>query len=210
MNLALGNAGNTVVYTETVEPVSQGQTDALRELAATGDLAAAAGVNTAGLTGGVAAEDYDGDGVLDLIVSSSDPKTSLRYFAGRGDGTFRDRSGEVIDSGIALFSTLMQLIEQRLVRKRLAECIIASTLRHPETNAEDEILGRVTRCRNRIPRRHDRAQPEGRQSWIGIHKSILELRVVAEHSHDAVVGRHVRNRRRRAELRVQARLVRRY
>ena len=56
------------------------------------DVAPAAGVNERDLMGGVVIDDFDGDGVLDLIVSSSDPERGLRYLAGRGDGTFRDRS----------------------------------------------------------------------------------------------------------------------
>jgi hypothetical protein len=64
------------------------------------DVAAAAGVNGMDLMGGVAIDDFDGDGVLDIIVSSSDPESSLRYFAGRGDGTFRDRSTEAGFAGL--------------------------------------------------------------------------------------------------------------
>jgi hypothetical protein len=64
------------------------------------DVAAQAGVNTRDLGGGAAVEDYDGDGVLDLVVSSSDPKSGLRYFAGRGDGTFRERSDEAGFTGL--------------------------------------------------------------------------------------------------------------
>jgi len=56
------------------------------------DVAAAAGVNGMDLMGGVVVDDFDGDGHFDLVVSSSDPERSLRYFAGGGDGTFRERS----------------------------------------------------------------------------------------------------------------------
>lgn len=64
------------------------------------DVAAQAGVNHRDLGGGVAVEDYDGDGVLDLVVSSTNPKSALRYYAGRGDGTFRERSEEAGFAGL--------------------------------------------------------------------------------------------------------------
>ncbi len=56
------------------------------------DVAVQRGLRTIDLGGSVAVEDYDGDTRLDLIVSSSDPQSPLRYFAGRADGTFEDRS----------------------------------------------------------------------------------------------------------------------
>lgn len=56
------------------------------------DVAAEAGVNTLNLAGGVAIEDYDGDGWLDILTSTSDPRGPLKYFRSRGDGTFEDRS----------------------------------------------------------------------------------------------------------------------
>jgi len=56
------------------------------------DVAGAAGVDARSLAGGVAIEDYDGDGWLDVLTSTCDPRGSLRYFHGRGDGCFEDRS----------------------------------------------------------------------------------------------------------------------
>ena len=64
------------------------------------DVAPAAGVNARDLMGGVVIDDFDGDGVLDLIVSSADPARDLRYLAGRGDGTFHDRSHEAGFDGL--------------------------------------------------------------------------------------------------------------
>jgi hypothetical protein len=58
------------------------------------DVAPAAGLNTMDLMGGVAIDDFDGDNVLDVVVSSADPNSNLRFFAGRGGGTFQDRSRE--------------------------------------------------------------------------------------------------------------------
>jgi len=56
------------------------------------DVAAEAGVDTVNLAGGVAIEDYDGDGWLDILTSTCDPRGSLKYLRNRGDGTFEDRS----------------------------------------------------------------------------------------------------------------------
>src|SRR5262245_41813910 len=56
------------------------------------DVAVGAGLAVNSLAGGVAAEDFDGDGLLDVLTSTSDPLGSLRYFRSRGDGTFEDRS----------------------------------------------------------------------------------------------------------------------
>ena len=69
------------------------------------DVAAAVGVNTRDLGGGAAAEDYDGDGVVDLVVSSTNPRSPLRDFAGRGDGTFRERSDEAGFAGLLAVAT---------------------------------------------------------------------------------------------------------
>ncbi len=44
--------------------------------------------------GGVAMEDFDGDGLLDLMISSSGPLDQLRFFHNNGDGTFTERTKE--------------------------------------------------------------------------------------------------------------------
>lgn len=72
------------------------------------DVAAAAGLNTRDLGGGVAVDDFDGDGALDVVVSSSDPHSPLRYFAGRGDGTFGERSDDAGFGGLLGGSNLVQ------------------------------------------------------------------------------------------------------
>jgi hypothetical protein len=54
------------------------------------DVASAAGVARVGLAGGVAMEDFDGDGFLDLMVSSWGWSDELRAYRNRGDGSFED------------------------------------------------------------------------------------------------------------------------
>ena len=56
--------------------------------------APAMGLDILGLSGSVAMEDFEGNGLLDLLISSFEPDTSLRYFHNNGDGTFTERTKE--------------------------------------------------------------------------------------------------------------------
>jgi hypothetical protein len=42
--------------------------------------------------GGAVMDDFDNDGLLDLVVSSSDPTQPMAFFRNKGDGTFEDRT----------------------------------------------------------------------------------------------------------------------
>jgi hypothetical protein len=72
------------------------------------DVAASAGLGGLDLMGGAIIDDFDGDGVLDLVASSSAPDSALRYFAGSGDGTFRERSEEAGFAGLYGGANLVQ------------------------------------------------------------------------------------------------------
>ncbi len=65
------------------------------------DVAPAAGLATLGLAGGVVTEDLDGDGLLDVMVSSWGWHDPLRFFHNRGDGTFAEQSERAGLSGLA-------------------------------------------------------------------------------------------------------------
>jgi len=56
------------------------------------DVAPATGLQVTTHSGGSVAEDFDGDGYFDLVISSSGPRDQLRYFHNNGDGTFSDQT----------------------------------------------------------------------------------------------------------------------
>jgi hypothetical protein len=56
------------------------------------DAASRMGLDAPGRAGGVIADDFDGDGLFDVIVSSVDACAPLRFYANRGDGAFEDRT----------------------------------------------------------------------------------------------------------------------
>jgi hypothetical protein len=56
------------------------------------NVAAAAGLDVMGHAGGAVMDDFDGDGLLDIVVSSSGPLDPMHFFHNNGDGTFSDRT----------------------------------------------------------------------------------------------------------------------
>jgi hypothetical protein len=58
------------------------------------DVAPAAGLSFVSMAGGVAVDDFENNGLLDIFVSSYDVCQGLRYFHNNGDGTFSDRSAQ--------------------------------------------------------------------------------------------------------------------
>jgi len=56
------------------------------------DVAGALGLNLFTPSGGVAIEDFDGDGRLDLVVTTLDPQGQARFFHHAEDGSFVDRT----------------------------------------------------------------------------------------------------------------------
>ena len=55
------------------------------------DVAPAAKLGRFGMAGGTVVEDFDGDGLLDVVFSSVDFCEPLAFYHNRGDGTFEDR-----------------------------------------------------------------------------------------------------------------------
>lgn len=56
------------------------------------DAAPTAGLNFVSMAGGVIADNFENDGLLDVVVSSYDVCQPLRFFRNNGDGTFTDRT----------------------------------------------------------------------------------------------------------------------
>jgi FG-GAP-like repeat/ASPIC and UnbV len=56
------------------------------------DVAPRAGLGRRDAAGGTVADDLDGDGLVDIVLSSVDPCSPLRFYRNRGEGTFEDRS----------------------------------------------------------------------------------------------------------------------
>ena len=58
------------------------------------NIAPALGLNVVNWSGGLIVDDFDNDGFLDIVSSSSDPCMPIRYFHNNGDGTFTERTAE--------------------------------------------------------------------------------------------------------------------
>ncbi|MCH2571610.1 MAG: CRTAC1 family protein [Planctomycetes bacterium] len=71
------------------------------------DIAPQSKLDTMGLCGGCVMEDFDGDGYLDILVSSWNLNDPLQLFHNNGDGTFRDDSET---SGIAGLGGALNMI----------------------------------------------------------------------------------------------------
>ncbi|HVS18176.1 MAG TPA: CRTAC1 family protein, partial [Planctomycetota bacterium] len=58
------------------------------------DVASERGLTGSSLAGGAVADDFDGDGHLDLVTTSMHPAGQMRFFRGDGAGRFQERSEE--------------------------------------------------------------------------------------------------------------------
>jgi hypothetical protein len=56
------------------------------------DIGHLAGVNRFGQAGGVVMDDFDGDGLLDLVLTEWDATRPMTFYRNQGDGTFEDRT----------------------------------------------------------------------------------------------------------------------
>ncbi len=58
------------------------------------DIGDLVGVNRFNQAGGAIMDDFDNDGLLDIVVTSFDPTQSMAFYRNQGNGTFEDRSAE--------------------------------------------------------------------------------------------------------------------
>jgi len=72
------------------------------------EAAGAAGLDVDDLAGGCIADDFDGDGLLDVMASSWSLHGQLRYFRNRGDGTFVEKTFE---SGLGGLTGALNLLQ---------------------------------------------------------------------------------------------------
>jgi hypothetical protein len=56
------------------------------------DIGHLVGVNRLNQSGGAIMDDFDNDGLLDIVISSFDPVEHMAFFHNKGDGTFEDRT----------------------------------------------------------------------------------------------------------------------
>ncbi|MBI3411236.1 MAG: CRTAC1 family protein [Planctomycetes bacterium] len=56
------------------------------------DIGHLAGVNRFNMAGGAIMEDFDNDGLLDIVITSMDPTERMVFYRNKGDGAFEDRT----------------------------------------------------------------------------------------------------------------------
>ena len=64
------------------------------------NIAPGLGLDTFGLLGSAVADDFTGDGYLDIVVSTWDPHGQMHFFRNDRDGTFSDRTGQANLTGL--------------------------------------------------------------------------------------------------------------
>lgn len=64
------------------------------------DIASAAGLKSVNCGGGAVVEDFDNDGLFDILTSTWAPGGQLRYFRNQGDGTFKEETEQAGLTGL--------------------------------------------------------------------------------------------------------------
>lgn len=72
------------------------------------DVSISLGINVMGLSGGAIMDDFNNDGLLDIMASSWGLRDQLQYFENQGDGTFSDRTRAAGLTGLVSGLNLVQ------------------------------------------------------------------------------------------------------
>ena len=92
LNLAAMQAGSYPEGVPEAHRIPPVRFEAPSEVGLFVDIAPHLGIDTFGNAGGSVADDFDGDGLYDLVTSSMDPRASLTLMRNIGDGHFADRT----------------------------------------------------------------------------------------------------------------------
>jgi len=87
--MTLGRHPDGIDAEYRIDPRSREAADGLPRFV---DVAPRLGIAGLELAGGVVADDFDVDGFVDIVTSTSDPTGSLRMYRNNGDGSFSDRT----------------------------------------------------------------------------------------------------------------------
>lgn len=98
LNLAYMSVGEYPEHVPEAHRVAPGKFSPDAQFGRFVDIAPHLGLDVLSLSGGAVADDFDGDGWMDLVVSDWNPAAQLRYFRNTGDGGFAEQTAE---SGLA-------------------------------------------------------------------------------------------------------------
>jgi hypothetical protein len=111
------------------------------------NIASDLGLDTFSLSGGVVAEDFDGDGYIDLLVSTWDTSGAPRLFRNNADGTFSDRSQ---DAGLEGLYGGLNMVQADYDNDGDADVLVlrgawaAEAGQHPNSLLQNDGRGRFT------------------------------------------------------------------
>jgi hypothetical protein len=98
LNLAYVTLGEYPSGVPVKELISENYFRSKEDVGRFKDVAREAGLNVFAAAGGVLVDDFENNGRLDVVVSSTDMCDSVRFFHNNGDGTFTDQTAQ---SGLA-------------------------------------------------------------------------------------------------------------
>jgi hypothetical protein len=111
------------------------------------DVAANLGLDINDLAGGTITEDFDGDGDLDIMMSTWSLLHPMHYFRNNGDGTFTDRT---IEAGLAIVTGGLNIVSGDYNNDGLADVLVlrggwmGSEGHHPDSLLRNDGNGHFT------------------------------------------------------------------